>query len=225
MNSSETEPGIEENLELLFTSQLSLLPKVVVEAEASIEDPHESYRGTDFRDSSSHGFDVTSDFNPSNTSTAVTTHTHGGRDFWVLTDSCKLTRVFTKQRLCLPNDDPVTWIRSTCMVNLKQCCHGNVIAFCECHSPDTWYHRIVDGIFYLRKDNINMISINKWTGQLAEFGVPDMFLLESWNDMLSDTTLITCPLESTDMYFVNQVQGKVPQRLSSHPQANLWPQP
>ncbi len=109
---------------------------------------HVTCRGDDISDSFLNQFKLHSEFDRDNIKHAVTTSTKGGREFFIVTESNVLERIWVTHRLRLPYEGPFTCIRSTCIVNTKQKCRSATIVF-KLTSSNGWNFGIVSGIHYL----------------------------------------------------------------------------
>ena len=129
------------------------------------------------------------------------TYTQGRGDVWSIETSGGLVHLKPNFRFVCSNEGMPLFVRSTCMIGMKQACHGSLIVFKESTSKEQWYFGVVSGMFYNRPSVLpkDVLHVYMWNGDLA------LFKCDNPDSILSFFSLMTYDLSIVEMFFVNQV--------------------
>lgn len=132
--------------------------------------------------------------------------------FFVLGGNTDLVPVKAEQRLRLPTHGECTFVENTCMVKLGEVCNG-VVAAIQVLRDGPFKLTVISGLFDMRKDGRDLLEYFEWNGAISQWGLPDCFLFDNWDQMkghfVKRTVFVT---DIHSAYFVNQVRGTVPMK-------------
>ena len=150
------------------------------------------------------------DFEKGKSSTFLETTTVGGRMFFMVGMNNDLVDVWVNQRFALPILGRVSFIQSSCMVNLGQCCIGILCAI-KLSKDSAFKLAVISALYDMRIDTNDTLEYYEWTGSIISSGHPECFDCISWEAMKSDFThRSVCVADIHTAYLINQVRGKVP---------------
>ena len=151
------------------------------------------------------GVDVKFQYSLENDSSVIfcDTYTHGSSEVFVLVNSVRPTVLLPKQRFSLPLDGIPTFIRSSCMTNIKQSGRGAIIAYTYKYEPE-WKMAVVNSFRY---DLGHLHSIDLWEFRnvVDQNGVPTILKCDQWESMLPLLRLRSFVLDHIELLFLNQV--------------------
>ena len=129
------------------------------------------------------------------------TSTQGRGDVWCIETSGALVHLKPNFRFVCSTEGMPLFVRSTCMIGMKQACHGSLIVYKESTSKEQWYLGVVSGMFYNRPSvpPKDVLHVYMWNGDLA------LFECDNPDSILSFFSLMTYDLSRVKMFFVNQV--------------------
>jgi len=174
-------------------------------------------QGTDLLSNDTHKQDddmdhtkIKFDFEKGKLSTFLETTTVGGRMFFMVGRNNDLVDVWVNQRFALPILGRVSFIQSSCMVNLGQCYIGILCAI-KLSKDSAFKLAVISALYDMRIDTNDTLEYYEWTGSIISSGHPECFDCISWEAMKSDFTHCSVRVAVIHTaYLINQVRGKVP---------------
>lgn len=201
---SNLPPGQSFDVETLEVEECLPPPSGV--ATASVPEPtHSQYRGFDIGDAAANGGRLQYDIESDEQVVFCDTYTRGAYDVFVIDGSHNLVHMRPGKRFRMSKLGRATFIRSSCLTKLRQCCHGAIVAFLP-KGEEHWRLAVVSAIWYCRNEgDENKLDLWVWNGPVNSDGVPELLLCEDWSAMKEHLTLTSFIQDEVTIFFVNQV--------------------
>ena len=175
---------------------------VVVPSTTPIQQHNNNNKPLPGRRHHNHGLNV-----KPNDTTICDTYTQGGAFVFYFTNDGTIHQIKPRRRFVCSLDGSPLFIKSSCVSSLPRDCRGSLI-FYKVKGTNTWHFAILSAIRYLQGDDESNFAYGyRWINTECKDGIPNMFNVINWDEMLPLVEDVTLNLDNIVMYFMNQVSS------------------
>ena len=159
---------------------------------------HNTFRGTDL----CAAYDLQSDSH----TIFCETDTHGAMEVFSMMGSNELSVWSVNSRFRIPLEGPPTFVRSVCMIKMRQSCAGSLIAYRQKRGKRGWRLAVIEATRYHQLNGPeHCVELWEAVGSIGEDGIPLLLHCQDWESARNHLELKKFAISDIVLYFVNQV--------------------